>query len=254
VNALDAILASTREAVARRQASTPLAALERRLTPVRPFVDALCRPGIQVIAEHKRRSPSAGTIREDLSLAEVVSSYERGGAAALSVLTEEASFGGTLNDLRAARDITGLPILRKDFVVDRYQVHEAFAAGADAILLIVAALTADELAALSEEARALGLAALVEVHDERELEAALAVGPEVIGINNRNLSTLRVDLGTTLALSPRVPAGTVTVAESGFSSRAELEQLAGAGVDAVLIGEALMRSPDLELAVRELTI
>jgi indole-3-glycerol phosphate synthase len=254
MNALDPILASTRDAVARRRETTPLAALEPRDTPLRPFVDTLKRPGIQVIAEHKRRSPSAGAIREDLSLEDVVAAYERGGAAALSVLTEGPSFGGSLEDLHRAANASALPILRKDFTVDEYQLHESFSAGADAILLIVAALAPDELARLYAQARALGLAALVEVHDERELEAALALEPQVIGINNRDLTTLRVELETTFALAPRIPAGTAVVAESGFRSRGELERLAGAGIDAVLIGEALMRSPDLEAAVRELTI
>jgi indole-3-glycerol phosphate synthase len=254
VNALDPILASTRVEVARREAALPVAQLGPRQGPVRPFVGALRRPGLQVIAEHKRRSPSAGPIREDLSLAQVVAAYESGGAAALSILTEGPSFGGSLRDLRAARDVSTLPILRKDFTVDSYQVHESFAAGADAILLIVAALGADELAELYAEARAVGLAALVEVHDERELETAIAIDAEVIGINNRDLTTLRVDIETTFALAPRIPAGRVIVAESGLRSRAELDRLADAGVDAVLVGEALMRSPDLELAVRELTI
>jgi indole-3-glycerol phosphate synthase len=254
VNALDPILASTRAEVARRQAAVPVAKLEPREGSVRPFVDALRRPGLQVIAEHKRRSPSAGAIREDLSLDDVVCAYERGGATALSVLTEGPSFGGSLDDLRLARKASALPILRKDFTVDSYQVHESLAAGADAILLIVAALTPAELAALHDEARAAGLAALVEVHNEHELEAALAIGAEVIGINNRDLTTLKVDIETTFALAPRIPAGTVVVAESGLRSRAELDRLAGAGVDAVLIGEVLMRSPDLESALRVLTI
>jgi indole-3-glycerol phosphate synthase len=254
VNALDPILAATRLEVARRQQAVPVKELASRGAPLRPFVDALKRPGVSVIAEHKRRSPSAGTIREGLSLEEVVGSYERGGAAALSILTEGPSFGGSLDDLRAARVASTLPILRKDFIVDSYQVHESLAAGADAILLIVAALSADQLAALHAEASAGGLATLVEVHDERELEVALAAGAGLIGINNRDLTTLKVDTGRTFALAPRIPADRVIVAESGFSSRSELERLAGAGVDAVLIGEALMRSPDLEGACRVLTI
>jgi indole-3-glycerol phosphate synthase len=146
-----------------------------------------------------------------------------------------------------------LPILRKDFIVDDYQVDESVAAGADAILLIVAVLSAEELASLHAAAAAAGLAALVEVHDERELEAALAVGAELIGINNRDLTTLEVDTNRTFALRPRVPSAKVVVAESGFSSREELERLSAAGVDAVLIGEALMRAPDLEAATQALT-
>ncbi|HEY2652491.1 MAG TPA: indole-3-glycerol phosphate synthase TrpC, partial [Solirubrobacteraceae bacterium] len=206
-----------------------------------------------LIAEHKRRSPSAGAIREDLTLEDVVASYQRGGAAALSVLTENPNFGGSLDDLRRARAASSLPILRKDFIVDPYQLHESLAAGADAILLIVAALEDPHLSALNDLASELGLAVLVEVHDERELHRALAVGAGLIGINNRDLTTLEVDTRRTFELRARVPTGKVVVAESGFSRRAELDELAAAGVDAVLIGEALMRSPRIEPAVRELT-
>jgi len=259
VNALEPILAATRAEVARRRHAVPAAELaraehaRREAGDRRSFADALARPGLAVIAEHKRRSPSAGPIREDLTLEDVVGAYERGGASALSVLTEERYFGGSLDDLRAARAVTGLPILRKDFIVDPYQVHEAFAAGADAILLIVAALGERELRGLREEAEALGLPALVEVHDDRELELAVAIGAKVIGINNRDLTTLRVDISRTFELAPRVPTDALTVAESGFSDSGELAQLTAAGVDAVLIGEALMRSAEVEAACRALT-
>jgi indole-3-glycerol phosphate synthase len=254
VSALEPILKATRDEVARRQAAVPLGELEPRATPLRPFLDALRGPGLSVIAEHKRRSPSAGAIREELSLADVVTAYERGGASALSILTEGPSFGGSLDDLRAAREASALPILRKDFILDRYQVQESLAAGADAILLIVAALRSEELIALHADADAAGLTALVEVHDELELDAALAAGARVIGINNRDLTTLAVDTARAFALAPRIPAGKVIVAESGFRSRDELQRLADAGIDAVLVGEALMRSPDLESACRELII
>ena len=194
MNRLDPILEATRAEVGRRRESVPVAVLERPAGDgVRSFADALGRPGLSVIAEHKRRSPSAGAIRGDLALEDVVSAYERGGAAAVSILTDGPSFGGSLDDLRAARAATGLPALRKDFIVDPYQVYESFAAGADAILLIVAALAPEQLHALHTQARELGLAALVEVHDERELDAALSLGAEIIGINNRDLKTLRVD-------------------------------------------------------------
>ena len=206
-----------------------------------------------MIAEHKRRSPSAGTIREGLQIEEVVGAYERGGAAALSVLTEQVGFGGTLHDLRRARAAATLPILRKDFVVDPYQVVESMAAGADAILLIVAALRAEELEALYAQAQGFGLGVLVEVHDARELGVAAQLRPEVIGINNRDLTTLQVDVERTHELLDGVPAGTTIVSESGLRTRADLERLAAAGVDAVLVGEALMRSPDVEAACRELT-
>jgi indole-3-glycerol phosphate synthase len=228
--------------------------LGERADPIRPFADVLRRgPGISLIAEHKRRSPSAGIIRSDLELEDVVVAYERGGAAALSVLTEGPSFGGSLDDLRAAREATGLPVLRKDFIVDPYQVDESFAAGADAILLIVAALGESELRELHDDARARGLAVLVEVHDADELAAAVAIGAEVIGVNNRDLTTLTVDVERTFELLPSIPEGTVVVAESGLSRRDQLDRLGEAGVDAVLIGEALMRSGDLEQACRKLT-
>jgi indole-3-glycerol phosphate synthase len=222
--------------------------------PVRDFTGALARPGLSVIAEHKRSSPSAGAIRSDLGLEDVVGAYERGGAAALSILTEGTSFDGSLDDLRAAREATRLPLLRKDFIVDSYQVHESFAAGADAILLIVAALTPAELNALYGEAVGLGLSALVEVHDARELEIALALSASVIGINNRDLTTLEVDTSRTFELLPRVADRALVVAESGYRRPEQLDELAGAGVDGVLIGEALMRSPDVEAACRALAV
>jgi indole-3-glycerol phosphate synthase len=259
MNQLERIVAATRGELADRRSAVPEAEVRRAAAervasgPGRPFAAALARPGLSLIAEHKRRSPSAGLIREGIALQDVVGAYERGGAAALSILTESPSFGGTLADLRCASAATQLPILRKDFIIDAYQVPESRAAGADAILLIVAALSAAELASLHAEADSLGLAVLVEVHDERELDAAVAVGARLIGINNRDLTTLKVDIRTTHRLLPRVPAGTVLVAESGFRERAELDELANAGVDAVLVGEALMRSPDIEAACRVLT-
>jgi indole-3-glycerol phosphate synthase len=254
VNRLDPILATTRTEVARRKQAVPRDVLERDPgDAVRSFAGALAAPGLSVIAEHKRSSPSAGPIRGDLGLEDVVTAYERGGAAALSILTEGPSFGGSLEDLRSARAATGLPLLRKDFIVDPYQLHESFAAGADAILLIVAALTSRELATLHAEAVSLGLSALVEVHDERELESALEVQPALVGINNRDLKTLQVDTNRTFDLLPRVAGHALVVAESGFSRPAQLDELEAAGVNGVLIGEALMRSPDVEAACRGLT-
>ncbi len=258
MNELQRIVAATREEVERRKLLVPVGQLERaarrRSDDRRSFPEALAKPGLSLIAEHKRRSPSAGLIRDGVGLEEVVGAYERGGAAAISILTEGPSFGGSLEDLRAARAAARLPILRKDFIVDSYQVQESFAAGADAILLIVAALSEEQLASLHGQALALGLTALVEVHDERELDVALRLGAGAIGINNRDLTTLTVDTGRTFELLPRVPAETPIVAESGFSRRSELEELARAGVDAVLVGEALMRSPDIEAACRALTV
>jgi indole-3-glycerol phosphate synthase len=256
VNALERIVAATREEVARRKHAVPEAELQRaaaeRSGDLRAFGEALARPGLSLIAEHKRRSPSAGPIRESLTLEDVVLGYERGGAAALSILTEGPSFGGSLDDLRAARAASRLPILRKDFVVDRYQLYEAVAAGADAVLLIVAALPPPSLARMLDAALSLGLAVLVEVHDERELDAAAGAGARLIGINNRDLTTLRVDIRRTHELLPHIPAGATAVAESGLRSRADLDELADAGVDAVLVGEALMRSPDIGAACRNL--
>jgi indole-3-glycerol phosphate synthase len=253
---LEKIVAGTREDVRRRRAAVPLSELETALAgrgDDRPFSEALTRPGVSVIAEHKRRSPSAGTIREGATVADLVRAYERGGAAALSILTEGKNFGGSLDDLREARAASGLPILRKDFIVDVYQVYESAAAGADAILLIVAALEAKVLAALHEEARALDLDVLVEVHDEPELQCALeVVDADVIGINNRDLSDFSVHVERTFELLADVPAGKTVVSESGFHSRDQLDDLERVGIDAVLVGEALMRADDMEDAVRAL--
>ncbi len=256
MNVLDRIVASTREDVRRRREEVPLSRLESELAgrgDDRPFQEALTLPGVSVIAEHKRRSPSAGTIREGATVSDVVLAYEYGGAAALSILTEGRHFGGSLDDLREARAASSLPILRKDFIVDPYQLYESAAAGADAVLLIVAALEPEQLSSLYQEAHDLDLDVLVEVHDEEELEAALEVEAEVIGINNRNLADFSVDIERTYALLSDVPAGKTVVSESGFSTRGELDELDRVGVDAVLVGETLMRAPDVEAACHELT-
>jgi indole-3-glycerol phosphate synthase len=257
MSVLERIVESTRNDLRRRREEVPLATLEQAVaarSEDRPFSEALLRPGVSVIAEHKRRSPSAGVIREGASVTEVVCAYERGGAAALSVLTEGPHFGGTLDDLREARATTALPILRKDFIVDPYQVYESAAAGADALLLIVAALEPDDLAALYREAVGLDLDVLVEVHDEDELEVALAVvDADILGINNRDLTDFSVDLERTYELLVDVPAGKTVVSESGIHTREQLEDLERVGVDAVLVGEGLMRAPDPEDATRGLT-
>jgi indole-3-glycerol phosphate synthase len=192
-------------------------------------------------------------IREGATVEEIVGAYERGGAAALSILTEEAHFGGSLEDLRAARAATSLPVLRKDFVVDVYQVYEAAAAGADSLLLIVAALEPRGLSELHREAHALDVDVLVEVHDEAELEVALEIEADIIGINNRDLTDFSVDLERTYELLSDIPAGKTVVSESGFSTREQLDDLERVGVDAVLVGETLMRAPDVEAACAELT-
>ncbi len=254
MDVLHEIVADTRRRVQTREASAPDLSVATARRPG-AFHDALAAPGISVIAEHKRSSPSAGTIRADLSLGDVIASYERGGARALSILTEESRFGGSLADVEAARQVTELPIIRKDFIVTEFQLAEAAVAGADAVLLIVAAFpgAVPELRALNRKAHELGLDVVMEVHDAAELEVAIELESAIIGINNRNLGTLEVDLATTFELLPAIPAGTLKVAESGFRTAAEVQALQTAGVDAVLIGEALMRSADLEAACRELT-
>jgi indole-3-glycerol phosphate synthase len=253
---IEQLISVAREGVEERRGQVPQADLESRLSARgedRPFNEALVRPGLSLISEFKRRSPSAGEISTSAVVADQVGAYERGGAAALSVLTDERHFGGSLEDLRAARAACDLPILRKDFIVDPYQLYEAAVHGADAVLLIVRALEDRELRAMYEEARGLDLDCLVEVHDAEELQRALELDAEVIGINNRNLDTGAVDVSTTYELMPDVPAGKTAVAESGISSRAELEELERVGVDAVLIGGALMSAEDPEAKTRELT-
>jgi indole-3-glycerol phosphate synthase len=248
---LERILAETRQAVDRRRREFPLAepgdAHERGR-----FRDAIAAPGIGVIAEFKRSSPSAGALHDAPDLEEIVGAYERGGAVAASILTEEPNFGGSLEDLRRARRSASLPLLRKDFVVDRYQLVEARATGADAVLLIVAALGDGEFASLHAAATELGLDVLVEVHDEQELERAAAHAPEIIGVNNRDLRDLSVDVGRTERLLELMPPGTLVVSESGISEASQLDALGRQGVDAVLVGEALMRSPDPETALASL--
>jgi indole-3-glycerol phosphate synthase len=253
---IEQLIAGARHGVEARRSELPQAELETLLSARgedRPFSEALVRPGLSLIAEFKRRSPSLGDIAADADVAAQVGAYERGGAAALSVLTDEPHFGGSLEDLRAARAACGMPIIRKDFIVDSYQLYEAAVNGADAVLLIVRALDDEDLRNLYEEARSLDLDCLVEVHDAGELERALESGAEVIGINNRNLDEQSVDIATTFELMPDVPAGKTVVAESGISGREELEELDRVGVDAVLIGGALMTAPDPEAKTRELT-
>jgi indole-3-glycerol phosphate synthase len=253
---LEELIAATRRRLEERKARRPLGDLEieaARRGECRPFGEWLVRPTTSLIAEYKRRSPSAGTIREGASVEEMVRAYERGGAAALSVLTEEDHFGGSVADLSAASGASDLPVLRKDFTVDPYQVFEAKAGGGDAVLLVVGSLDAAELATLYGLARDLEMDALVEVHDERELEAALDVDAQIIGINNRDLTDFSVDLSRTFELLTDVPAGKTVVSESGIATRDQVEELEHVGVDAVLVGETLMRSADPEATVRELT-
>ena len=213
---------------------------------------ALSGPGVAVIAEVKRASPSAGAIADHADAAAQAARYAAGGAAALSVLTERAHFGGSLQDLVAARAATDLPILRKDFIVDASQIVEARSAGADAVLLIAAALDRGELVDLFAAARDLGLAALVETHSAAEVELALGAGARIVGVNSRDLETLAVHLDRALDLIRTVPAEVVRVLESGVSTRADVERASAAGADAVLVGEALMRAADPAAKLREL--
>jgi indole-3-glycerol phosphate synthase len=253
---IEELISAARNGVEERRRRAPQADLESRLPERgrdRPFNEALVRPGLSLIAEFKRRSPSAGAIAASADVATQVGAYERGGAAALSVLTDEPNFGGSLEDLRAARAACDLPILRKDFIVDPYQLYEAAVNGADAVLLIARALDDERLRGLYEEARGLDLDCLVEVHDAEELQRALDLDADVVGINNRDLDRGTVDIATTYELMPDVPAGKTVVAESGISARSELEELERVGVDAVLIGEALMGAGDPEALARELT-
>jgi len=255
-NLLARILARTRERVAERRRAFPIDRLQVTApTPTgrRRFAQAVSRAGrLNVIAEFKRRSPSKGVLREDLPPVQVAQAYEIAGAAALSVLTEEDFFGGSLEDLREARGATLLPTLRKDFIVDPYQIWEAWYAGADAILLIVTALSDAELAGLHATALEVGLDVVVEVHDREELGRALAANARIVGVNSRDLRTLEVDLGTAFALAPLIPSGVVKIAESGIRNGDDLRRLREAGYDAFLVGEQLMTSPDPGLALESL--
>jgi indole-3-glycerol phosphate synthase len=210
-------------------------------------------PGLKIIAEFKRKSPSAGIIRDDLTISEIVGCYERGGACAISVLTDEEYFGGSIVDLCAARSGTNLPLLRKDFIIDPIQIFEAAIAGADAVLLIVAALddaSLRELRSLTEDE--LGLDALIEVHTSEELDRALNAGASIIGVNNRDLRTFRVSLDTSERLITRAPRDKVMISESGLQSADSLARLRKLGFRGFLVGEALMRAPDPEAAFRDL--
>lgn len=253
---LDKILDRTRDRVALTRRHRSQADLERDLPsapPARDFLGAMREPGMSLIAEVKRRSPSKGSIRPVIDPAGVAEAYERGGARALSVLTEPEFFAGSMEDLAQARAAVGLPVLRKDFTIDPYQLVEARAGGADAVLLIVAALPDRGLfAELAAEAAEFGMAALVEVHDERELDAAFRVEPSLLGVNQRDLRTFSVDRHLAASLRPRVPAEVAVVAESGIAERADAQALEDAGIDAMLVGEALMRSDDFSAAVAAL--
>jgi indole-3-glycerol phosphate synthase len=241
------------EVEALRARATGLAQAAEQAPAPKDFERALrSGDGVAVIAEVKRRSPGAGEIRPDLDPGALARGYARAGASAVSVLTDRDYFGGSLADLTAVRDAVPVPVLRKDFVIDRLQVTEARAAGADAVLLIARILDDAQLGELFASVTDLGMSALVEIHDAEELERAAAAGARVIGINNRDLGTFTTDLSVTLGLLGRVPAEAVIVSESGIRTRADVERLGDEGVDAVLVGESLLRAEDPRRALRSL--
>jgi len=255
------ICATTLEEVSRRRAATPIEALKRKIAQQhdqpRGFSAALAAAaardgGLGLIAEIKKASPSGGLIRPEFSPADLARAYKAGGATCLSVLTDAPYFQGSPEDLRAARAAVNLPVLRKDFILDPWQVYESRAMGADCILLIMAALTDVRAVELEGLARDLGMDVLAEVHDHGELTRALGLQTRLIGINNRNLRTLQTDLGTTEQLAPWVPLDRMVVAESGVASRADVERLVAAGARCFLIGESLLRQPDVAAATRAL--
>lgn len=256
MSVLDDIVAGVRIDLAAREATTSLADLRAALADVDPPRDPMPHfraAGSSVIAEVKRKSPSKGELADIPDPAVLAKEYAAGGAAAISVLTEQRRFGGSLADLRAVRAAVDTPVLRKDFIVTEYQLVEARAAGADLALLIVAALDDDRLRALHDEARGLGLTVLVEVHDEAETERAVALGAELIGVNARNLKTLAVDSDTFGRLAPMIPDDRVKVAESGIFGRADVERFVAEGARAVLVGEALVKDGDPRGAVASMT-
>ncbi|MBB5693463.1 indole-3-glycerol phosphate synthase TrpC [Muricoccus pecuniae] len=251
------ILDDKRVEVQARMQETPLSEMERRARDggrPRPFTQALCdavaEMRIGLIAEVKRASPSGGLIREPFDPAGIARAYEAAGACCLSVLTDEPYFKGTAEHLRLAREATGLPVLRKDFMIDPWQVFEARAMGADAVLIIMAALTDDEASAIEDVARGLDMGVLVEVHDEEELERALGLETRLIGVNNRDLRTLRTDIAVTERLAPLIPADRIPVAESGIRTPEDVRRMANAGARCLLVGEHLLRQPDPGEAAR----
>jgi len=252
---VDDIAADVRRGLAERKRRQPLPEMEAALkvhgTP-RDFAAAVSGDGVRLIAEIKRASPSRGWLCPELDVAGMAARYSRGGAAAVSVLTERTRFKGDPADLAAARRSTELPVLCKDFILDEYQIYEARSWGADAVLLIASLLSSNELGTFIGVAGALRMAALVEVHTESDVEKALAAKAALVGINNRNLADFSVDLGTTKRLRPLIPAGMTAISESGIRSRADVSALRAVGVNAFLVGETLVTSPDPEARLQEL--
>ena len=253
---LDTIIAHKQKELQIEQEQIPLAVLESKLenvSPTKDFRRAISQPdNINLIAEVKKKSPSKGIIREDFDPIQIAKTYAENGAAAISALTDVRFFDGSLEYLTSIREVVDVPLLRKDFTIDPYHIYQARIAGADAILLIVAVLTPEQLREFINIAASLSLESLVEVHTEAELEVALDVGAEIIGINNRDLRNFRTDLDTTFRLRESIPAGKVVVSESGIYTRADVESLREAGLNAILVGESLMRSSDIGEQMREL--
>ena len=252
---LDAIVQHKRKEVEERKAQTPMRVLEDRLQHpmrIKDFKAALRKEGISIIAEIKRRSPSKGDILPNVDAVKLAALYEQTGARAISILVDNKYFGGSLEDLTKVANLTKLPCLCKEFIIDLYQIYEARTAGADAILLIVRILTDEELKFFLRETTALGIAALVETHNEGEIKRALDVGASIIGINNRDLDTLEVDVNTTLNLKRLVPGGNTLVSESGIKTRREVKLLEAGGVDALLIGESLLTSNNIQAQLASL--
>jgi indole-3-glycerol phosphate synthase len=248
---LSEIIERKRQRLASAKVTVP-SQIEKRSDPHR-LRQALLNKGLNVIAEFKRRSPSKGVIRADADLKQIVKSYEAGGAAAISVLTEEDYFSGSLDDLRQVKESVDLPVLRKDFIFDEYQIYESAEAGADAVLLIVAALDDTQLVSLRKLAEdELGMDALIEVHTLEEMQRAIACGANLIGVNNRNLHTFEVSLETSLSLAKQAPPNAVLISESGINNSTDLARLRDAGYHGFLIGESLMRSENPGAALREL--
>jgi len=252
---LNEIVARTKQLVEQRKALTPLAEIKLAAInnrPPRDFAEALKRNGMSLIAEIKRASPSKGTLCPDLNAPSLASTYQNSGAAAISVLTEPEYFKGSLEDLDSVRSNVDIPVLRKDFIFDQYQVYEARAHSADAVLLIAAILTRNELKNLLNITHSLGMVAVVEVHNQDELMTVWNLSPRIIGINNRNLADFTVDIETTLNLRLMVPSDTVVVSESGIHTRNDVLKLQMAGVDAILVGEALVTNNNPSEKIREL--